>query len=459
MTAPNPAPAASPIAAPDLPPYPAYRPAGVEWLGEVPAHWEVRRLRNVAEVRASNVDKHTVAGEWPVRLCNYVDVYHNDRITADLPFMRATAKAGEIARFRLEPGDVLITKDSETWRDIGVPALVEYAADDLVCGYHLAILRPQPDVVIGSYLFRALQSTAAASQFQVSANGVTRYGMSHNAVKSVRIPVPPPDEQAAIVRYLDAALGRIARARAAQARRAELLREYRQAAIQEAVTRGLDAAVPLRASGVEWLGEVPAHWEVRRLKYWVGINEQTLSESTDPSFDFRYLEIGGVGTGKLVAEPTRIRFANAPSRARRVVRTGDTIISTVRTYLKAVWFAENITDATICSTGFAVLTPRAGTAPKYVNYLAQSNFLTDRIVAESEGVAYPAIADSKFRAIHIPVPPVEEQAAIVAHLDGVTAAVDAGIARSERAAALLDEYGAGLIAAVVTGQVDVRAAV
>src|SRR6266545_8430769 len=119
-----------------------------------------------------------------------------------MPFMRATASSEEIARFRLERWDVLITKDSEAWNDIGVPALVEETADDLICGYHLALLRPLRGRLHGEYLFRALQSTDVAYQFHVEANGVTRYGLSHAAIKSVQLPLPPLSEQAAIVRFL-----------------------------------------------------------------------------------------------------------------------------------------------------------------------------------------------------------------------------------------------------------------
>ena len=110
---------------------------------EIPAHWEMRRIKNVVDMKVSNVDKHVREGESPVRLCNYSDVYKNDRITARMSFMEATATAKEIERFRLKPDDVLITKDSEVWNEIAIPALVEYAAEDLVCGYHLALLRPR----------------------------------------------------------------------------------------------------------------------------------------------------------------------------------------------------------------------------------------------------------------------------------------------------------------------------
>ncbi len=225
------------------------KPSGVEWLGDVPAHWEVRRLRTISEMRVSNVDKHTKENEQPVRLCNYVDVYKNDRIRSEMVFMQATATENEIEHFRLQSGDVLITKDSETWNDIGVPALVENAQDDLISGYHLALLRPLSESVLGEYLFRTLQSKAITYQFHVKANGVTRYGLSHNAIKSVRLPVPPLAEQAAIAAYLDGETARIDAAAARARRQIELMREYRERLIADVVTgkldvRGAAAALP-----------------------------------------------------------------------------------------------------------------------------------------------------------------------------------------------------------------------
>ena len=216
------------------------KPSGVEWLGDVPAHWEVRRLRHAVNMRVSNVDKHSKDDELPVRLCNYVDVYKNDRITENVPFMRATAKADEMDRFRLELGDVLITKDSEVWNDIGVPAFVEYSAKDLVCGYHLALLRPLRAVLNGAYLFHSLQSSAIASQFHLAANGVTRYGLSHHAIKSALLPLPPLAEQASITAYLDKQTAAIDAATGRARREIDLLSEYRMRLIADVVTGQVD---------------------------------------------------------------------------------------------------------------------------------------------------------------------------------------------------------------------------
>ena len=437
--------------------YSAYKSSGIPWLGDVPEHWEVRRLRTVAEMRVSNVDKHKVEGEYPIRLCNYVDVYKNDIITQTMPFMSATASRDEIERFRLARDDVLITKDSETWDDIGVPALVGQSADDLLSGYHLALLRPFKEI-LGAYLTRTLQSKAVAYQFHVRAHGVTRYGLTHMGIQSVLIPLPPLPEQHAIVRYLDHADRRIRRYVSAKRKLIGLLEEEKQAIVNQAVTRGLDPNVRLKPSGIEWLGDVPEHWKVRRLKNWVGINDAVLSETTEPDFEFPYLEIGAVGTGVLAGAPDTTRFGSAPSRARRVVRTGDTIMSTVRTYLKATWFAREVKDDLICSTGFAVFTPRNEVYPKFVSYLAQSNAFTDRVTAASVGTAYPAIAESRLGSFHVPLPPFLEQSAIVEYLDKATAHIDAAITRTCSQIELLQEYRTRLVADVVTGKLDVREA-
>ncbi len=221
-------------------PYPAYKDSGVEWLGKVPEHWEVRRVANIADLRVSNVDKHVREEEEPIRLCNYVDVYHNERIDGNIAFMPATAKKAEIQRFRMAVGDVLLTKDSEDWTDIGVPALVEYAAPDLVCGYHLAMLRPNGAFLDAGYLFRALGDSRVARQFRVAANGVTRYGLSRHAIRSVRIPLPPVVAQRAIVRFLDRADRCIRRHISAAQRQIALLKEYRTRMIADVVTGKLD---------------------------------------------------------------------------------------------------------------------------------------------------------------------------------------------------------------------------
>jgi type I restriction enzyme, S subunit len=192
-----------------LPSYSACRPSRARWLGDIPEHWNTRKLKFLASIRNSNVDKKSHDDERKVELCNYVDVYYNEYITDSIDFMHATASIDEIRRFSLRKGDVLITKDSETWDDIAVPAFVDQTLDNVLCGYHLAQIRPKVDLLDGEYLFRAFASHAIRDQFRVAANGITRFGLSRDDISGAVFPVPPLEEQQNIAMFLRSETGRI----------------------------------------------------------------------------------------------------------------------------------------------------------------------------------------------------------------------------------------------------------
>lgn len=217
------------------------KPSGIEWLGEVPEHWEVAFLKHIADVRFSGVDKHSHDNETPVRLCNYTDVYKNDRITGNMDLMRATATAAEIARLTLKSGDVILTKDSETPDDIGVPAWVPEDLPGVVCAYHLGLLRPEPKRVLGEFLFRAIGSARIAQQFHVLATGVTRFALSKHDVKNAVIPLPPTvAEQQAICRWITDECEPLDEAITRAEDEIKLIREYRDRLIFDAVTGQVD---------------------------------------------------------------------------------------------------------------------------------------------------------------------------------------------------------------------------
>ena len=153
-------------------------------------------LMRSADIRFSSVDKKNSSGETPVRLCNYTDVYKHTYITAHMPFMAATATQPEINRFGLRVGDVIITKDSETPNDIGVPAVVDESAPDLVCGYHLALIRPKLDEIDPLFLVMQLGHDRLRRYFGQQANGTTRYGLSSRAIEQAPIFDIPVEEQA-----------------------------------------------------------------------------------------------------------------------------------------------------------------------------------------------------------------------------------------------------------------------
>jgi len=200
------------------------------------------RLRHVAELSNSNVDKLTVAGEVPVRLCNYVDVYKNERIDNSLDFMRASASPAEIKRFGLRAGDVIITKDSEDSSDIGIPAFVAETSPDLVCGYHLTLLRCRQEVMRGGYLFWALNSKPVREQMSNAANGVTRYGLTLGGMKDVRVPLPDLSTQRRIADFLDRETEKLDQIVEKVLSSINRLREFRAALVTAAVTGQIDVA-------------------------------------------------------------------------------------------------------------------------------------------------------------------------------------------------------------------------
>jgi len=208
-----------------------------------------------------------------------------------------------------------------------------------------------------------------------------------------------------------------------------------------------------KPSGVEWLGDLPKHWEVRRLKYAASINDEALPGTTDPDYEFNYVDIGNVDAinGIVAREP--YRFEDAPSRARRIVHHGDTIVSTVRTYLRAIASIREPDGHLIVSTGFAVVRPR-GIDPQYLSYSLRSPYFVETIVSRSTGVSYPAINASEVSTIAVTVPSAEEQGTIASFLDRETGRIDALIAKKQRQIELLQEKRAALTSHAVTKGLD-----
>ena len=175
---------------------------------ELPSGWKLEKLKFFANIRNSNVDKTISEDEEPVRLCNYTDVYYNDRITPDLRFMDGSATEWEIERFQLKRDQVIITKDSEEWDDIGIPALVAEDMLEVLCGYHLSVLEPGPDLD-GGFLAWLCRAEPLNDQFKLAANGVTRFGLGQYPMKNAFIALPPLDTQRRIARFLNEKTARI----------------------------------------------------------------------------------------------------------------------------------------------------------------------------------------------------------------------------------------------------------
>jgi len=209
--------------------------SGVEWIGEIPEGWEVKKLRYLATSFPSNIDKHSKPNEKKVRLCNYTDVYKNDYITDDMELMIATASAEQIAKYTLLEGDIVITKDSETASDIAVPTYIKEKLTNVVCGYHLAIIRTYQKSY-SKYLFHALKTKLFNAQFEVCSNGITRVGLGNSDLKNGYFLFPTEFEQIKISEFIEDGTSKIATAISLKEQDIEKIKEYKATLINEVVT-------------------------------------------------------------------------------------------------------------------------------------------------------------------------------------------------------------------------------
>ena len=430
--------------------YPEYKNSHTDFLGNVPAHWNVERLKHCAEVFPSNVDKKSVDGQIPVRLCNYTDVYYNEVIQHDSAFMQATATKEQVKRFELQKGDVVFTKDSESVDDIAIAAYVPKNMPDVIYGYHLSIARPKASVV-GKFLKRFFDSQEAKSYFAVSANGLTRVGLGQHAVDNTPIALPSLEEQRTIATFLDHETARIDALVEEQQRLIALLKEKRQSVISHAVTKGLVPDVPMKDSGVEWLGEVPEHWDVTRGKMVSDIfipqrNKPELNESADGYF---WVTMEDMRSGEISKAKRCVSIAEITKTGSRVLEKGAVVASCVGNFGIASLL---LVDAVINQQLQAYI-PRGLSAAYLRDVITCSKPYFD-LVGTAATLVY--VNQEGFANLPVPLPPIDEQKEIEAYISKSNADFDVAISDALKLIALLQERRSALISAAVTGKIDVR---
>jgi type I restriction enzyme S subunit len=433
--------------------YDSYKDSGVEWIGELPVDWSCVRLKNIVKEPLKYGANESAEDDNPnnPRYIRITDFGSNGNLKDDtfksLPF--------EIAQnYLLEDGDILFARSGAT---VGKTFLFKnYKGIACYAGYLIKanfdkskINSTYIDYVTRSNYYENWKSSIF-QQATIQNIGADKYNL-------FKLPIPNRiDEQNAIVDFLDHKTNQIDQLIAKKELFIQLLEEERVAVINQAVTKGLDPTVPMKDSGIEWLGVIPKHWEVKKLKYLVDCNRNTLSENSEPTQIINYIEIGDVNFEKGITGYTEYNFEKAPSRARRIVHSEDVIVSTVRTYLKAIATIKEEYDGFIASTGFAVLTPKE-IYFKFLSYLVLTNGFIDSVISLSKGVSYPSITSQDLLNISICLPNnIEEQHAISCHLDTKISQIDRIIAKTRQEIELLKEYKTALISEVVTGKVDVR---
>ena len=423
--------------------YESYKDSGVEWLGEVPHCWDVKKVKNIFHLIVEPAAKNNQ--------CELLSVYTDIGVKPRAELEERGNKASTTDGYWIvRKGDIVVNK-LLAW--MGAIGLSEY---DGVTSPAYDILRPHQQIN-GKFFHYLFRTPLCLSEFKKNSRGIMdmRLRLYFEELGNIYIPFPSYPEQQKIAQFLDDKTAKIDQAVDLAEKQIALLKEHKQILIQNAVTRGLTPDVPLKDSGVEWIGQVPGHWEVKKLKFVSKINQHTLPENTNGSLSIKYVDIGSVSFENGIEKVENFSFKNAPSRARRLANRGDIVVSTVRTYLKAITMVKEEHQDCIFSTGFAVITSNECLEDNFFELYAKSDAFTEQVSVFSKGMSYPAINSTDLSNLWITVPPISEQQKIADYLETQVSKINQAIALKKAHIEKLKEYKSVLINDVVTGKVRV----
>jgi type I restriction enzyme S subunit len=443
-----------------FPRYPSYKDSGVEWLQQVPEHWEVKCARAVGVFSSSGIDKKLVEGEQSVQMFNYLDVYKStDKILRHSnELMWTTTPAEKVVDHAVVEGDILLTPSSETEDDIGHAARVSDVPKNVVFSYHLVRFRTGK-LADSAYLTYSFNAALIRSYFESVCTGTTRMVLVREDFKNAPIALPPLAEQTAIAAFLDRETGKIDELVAEQRRLMELLKEKRRAVISHAVTRGLNPAAPLKPSGIEWLGDVPKHWEVKPLKYLMSLTSGGTPRKENLAYwdgTVPWASSKDLKPAELFDTQDHITQKALDDGAAELVPAG-TILTVVRGMILLHTFPVVVARVPMAiNQDLKAILPTAGVNADFLAWLLRGASAEVLSRTDEAGHGTKVLRLESWLAMYVPVPPPEEQTLIVANIIKRLAELDALTAEAQRAIDLLQERRTALISAGVTGQIDVR---
>ena len=427
--------------------YPAYRDSGVEWLGQIPAHWEITPLKRLADFVNGDAFKPADWSESGIPIIRIQNLNGGDEFN----YFDGTVEE----KYLVRKGDLLFGWSGNRgtsfgpflWSKEGTYALNQH------------IFRVVPFWSENTDLYWILKAVTAHVEDQ--AHGII--GMVHvtkGALGSIKVPVPTPEEQAAIATFLDQETAKIDALVAEQEKLIALLQEKRQAVISHAVTKGLDPDAPMKDSGVEWLGEVPRHWEVLRIKQLASFVGGGTPSRDMPEYwhgEIPWISPKDMKTEFVMDSKEHITDAGLRSSVTSLIPAGSVLMVVRSGILKhTIPVAINQKPVALNQDMKALLFDSSRLAALFVLRFIQG--LNDKLLLEwsKQGATVESIEHEYLVNSLLPVPPISEQTTIVAHLDHVTAQLDDLMSEARTAITLLQERRTALISAAVTGQIDVR---
>ncbi|MFG1300567.1 hypothetical protein V5F49_12300 [Xanthobacter sp. V3C-3] len=445
-------------------PYPSNKDSGIEWLGHAPAHWPLTRLRFVARLNPSRSELAGLDRNLEVSFLPMEAIGEDGTLS-----LERTRPIGEVETgySYMREGDVVLAKITPCFEN-GKGAIASSLHNGIAFGTtELIVARPRPDVCLGRFLHWLFVSPAFRKLGEASMYGAGgQKRVPDDFVRDFRVAFPPLPEQLAIAAFLDRETAKIDALVTEQERLIALLAEKRRAVISHAVTKGLDPNAPMKDSGIEWLGEVPAHWEVKRLKHLFASFEQGWSPQCEAypaqgEDELGILKVGCVNGGTFdPSENKRLPLELEPVANFRLQR-GDLLISRANTrdlVGGSAWVERDHPNLFICDKLYRARMISGEAVPSFVSMYLGSGAVRNQIELVATGASSSMLNIGQSVILDMPMarPPVEEQAAIALHVSRATAKLGTLTTEAERAIALLRERRAALISAAVTGKIDVR---
>ncbi|EOX0543365.1 restriction endonuclease subunit S [Campylobacter upsaliensis] len=417
-----------------------YKPSGIKWLGggggKIPAHWEVKPLQAIFNQR--NKQNNNLEFQTILSLVKDVGVIPYEEKGNVGNKAKDDLQGYKIARVN----DLVLNKMNAVIGSLGVSKY-----DGLVSPIYLVLYIENPNYLIAyySYLFQTKSIQKFLRKFAYGIMEI-RESIDYLEFKKMFLPTPPLQEQKEIAEFLDKKCEKIQNYIDKKQKLITLLQEKKQALINEVVTKGLNPNIEFKNSGIAYLGLIPHHWEVKKLKHICKINPQT--NETLPN-NFVYIDLESVAKGQLLKEQT-INKEQAPSRAQRILQKQDILFQLVRPYQRNNYIFNKNGDY-VASTGYAQI--RTKECVNFVYYALLENSFVERVILKSTGSNYPAITSNDFADLKIPLPPLQEQKQIANFLDEKCEKINSAIEKTKKQIELIKEYKNTLINEAVCGRV------
>ena len=435
----------------DLKPYPDYKDSGLPWLGQVPAHWDVKRAKSIF----TRVDVRSKTGKEELLTVSSVRGVV-PRKSANVTMFKAESYLG----YKLcWPGDLVI---NSLWAWAGGLGISQHHG--IISSAYGVYRARNPGLVLPSFVHEVVRSLSFNWELKVRSKGVwiSRLQLTDISFFDSPFHIPPPEEQAAIVRFLDWANSRLERTIRAKRKVIALLNEQKQAIIHRAVTRGLDPDVPLKDSGIPWLGNIPRHWDVWRISRFARVGNGSTPSRAQPKYwnngRYAWLNSSQINRGYIDSSDQFVTSAALRECHLPRVSAGSILVAITGQGKTRGMAAVLGIEATI-NQHIAYISPRRQIAlAEFIHLSLTAAYPQLRAISDDSGSTKGALTCEDLKRFKLPFPSRDEQMLILKGVQIETAELSATVSRLERKIELLREYRTRLIADVVTGKLDVRAA-